>query len=1673
MAAKEYQMAFQIGAKLQSQFGSVFKSASANVTTLQNSIEGLNRQQGNIAAYQKIQQAIEKTKSRLQVLREQYANLKTAMAESGDASAEMKNKLLAKGLAIDNTGKKLGEQQARLNQYGNALTKAGIDTQNLGAASESLSSQIEALKAEQEGIVDSSNEMADSLGSAVEGVAELAAAAGLMAAFKEAADVMKQCAEEAIAFETAMASVKRTVGGSEVFLEELGDSFKQMSTEIPVTTGELAEIASTAGQLGIAQKDVEQFSETMAKLATTTDLSANEAASMIAQFSNITGITQYDRLGSVIAELGDATATTASKVVEMSQGMAAAANMAGMSGTDIMAISAAVGSLGIEAQAGSTSMSTLISTLHKAVETGNNLSEFASVANMSAEQFQQAWGVNAVGAMNAFIQGLNDTERNGKSAIVILDELGITNARQTKAILGLASAGDLLSRTITQAGNAWAENTALTQKASVMYGTTSAKLTMLNNAFSNLQIAVGDAFTPVIGGAADAMTDMLRPVTEFVANNPALVRAFTAAAGVIGAVTIAMTGYAAATKLAAKVTKEFALILPGAKTIMGVTLAVSGLVAGITLLSSAFGEQQRSMEELSAEFGELNDQYQEQNHIVDLCKRYRQLRSELDEISKSGDGEILLQAEIIKKGFETDQDLKVITDLSKLIANKKGEIKQILALNGADEISDKDMNRLIELAANVKNEDDVLSQELKVIGADEVSLSDIAKIRALSMSISEAEGTLKQTIIFTNDQNVSTFDVSLINSLHDAIAQKTGELKQTLLVAGADEVSDKTIEEITSLGSVITTKVGALTEILSVNGIENASPENVEKITSLAASIKTAEGQLSETMAVIGAEQASEVNLQRIEDLKAEIATKKGKLQETLSVLGMDKVPPESIERIADLSGVIQTKMGLLSEALSVTGLEDASPANVRRITSLAASIKTAEGELSETLALVGFEKYDDFVAACSLSEMVKNVDGTISVTVTETGLAKTREELQALQSEAAKAKEELSTASSNLSTMKERLESLKARAKYASSESGLKQIQGEIESLTGAIGEQETKVSQLETAYTLANAQYQIAASATEALEAKKAELAEIEAQLVAASDGTISAISDETAEYQRQLEALEAIAAAKQADMRSQIYSNVQQQAKAYAKASKEAAEYMEQMAPFLNQAKTSEQWLGQSAEEVNATYQGILATLNQMQAMEGFDPLGADFQAKINEAQVMAKLMGTYFSDLAQYADQDIDWQKTFGWVTTNSSTWTGELEHMNSMIAQYGEGISDAQAIQQAFIDSLAGGIKSGAITIEEAEGLIKNSFANTEEGAAMAAQAIEQVKESIIATSEEAAEAAKETANIQAELDPIIAKMEEYKKAYEEAYESAYKSMEGQFKLMEKVDAIVGKKGDEGAESIQSMIAAMQSQAEYMATYQANLKAVKEMELADGLISQLSDGSKESAQILADIVASGAESIDELNAAFDSVQKGKAAFADTVAGMETDFSAKMDEIQSDLEAFIAEMDMSADAAQAGADTVQAFANGASGKLSVVTAAFQKVAAAAAAAVSLRFPGLATGTDSAEPGFTIVGENGPELVYFRGGEQVLNAQETQNVMRGTEAISAMPSRSADAGGALVNHMEVKPSIVIEGGGIGTFDDEAAVQRLAETIKTEVLDALEEVESDRQRSAYTYIR
>ena len=582
---------------------SALKLTESQYQTNANSLQAL---QAKHDALSKVQEAQRK---KVEELRKALDNARQAESTYAKQKEDLQKKIEANNKALENLKKSTGDttkEEARLNEENQRLQKEleGVDAK-LSAAQKGVNSWETQLNSAQiqlnntDAELQKNDKYLDEAAKSTDGCAHsidefgkevhesseelktmgtILASDELRAGMKKIIDVLSDCTQSFMDFETGMAGVKRTTGVAGPELEELGDYFKKLSTEIPITTQELTSIATTAGQLGISGKEkVQQFTEVMAKLATTTDLTADTAATMLAQFANITHVDDYERLGALVAALGDSTATTATKVVEMSQGLAAAASVAGMSERDIMAISAAVGSLGIESAAGSTAMSTLISTLYKATETGDKLSDFASVAGMSASEFRHAWQDDAVGALNAFISGLNDTERNGASAIVLLEELGITNVRQTKAILGLAEAGDLLTGTIDMANKAWEENTALDEKAAVMFDTMKAKMTTLENSTDNLEIAVGEALAPAILKLADSGQSVIEGVTKFVEANPNLVEALGVVAGSVAAITTAIAGAKAAYKAL-----DFLGMAGPLKTISEAAAGAGGGIAGLT-----------------------------------------------------------------------------------------------------------------------------------------------------------------------------------------------------------------------------------------------------------------------------------------------------------------------------------------------------------------------------------------------------------------------------------------------------------------------------------------------------------------------------------------------------------------------------------------------------------------------------------------------------------------------------------------------------------------------------------------------------------------------------------------------------------------------------------------------------------------------------------------------------------------------------------------------------------------------------------------------------------------------------------------------------------------------------------------------------------------------------------
>lgn len=312
-------------------------------------------------------------------------------------------------------------------------------------------------------------------------------------------------------FESAFAGVKKTVDASDEEFRQMRDDIRQMAQEMPTTAAELSAIAESAGQLGIENKNIIEFTKTMADMAVATNLTSDEAATDFAKFANITGMAQdkFDELGSSVVALGNNLATNEADIVSMGMRIAAAGDQIGLSQAQIMGYSAALSSVGMEAEAGGSSFSKMFVKLQMATETGKGLKDYAKVAGMTGAEFKEVFKTDTTKAINAFISGLNDTERNGKSAIAVLNDMGLTEVNLRDTLIRAANASDLFDNALEISNEAWEENVALANEAAQRYITLESQMGIFGNKIKDIGISFYDDLKP-------GLTDVMILANDFV-----------------------------------------------------------------------------------------------------------------------------------------------------------------------------------------------------------------------------------------------------------------------------------------------------------------------------------------------------------------------------------------------------------------------------------------------------------------------------------------------------------------------------------------------------------------------------------------------------------------------------------------------------------------------------------------------------------------------------------------------------------------------------------------------------------------------------------------------------------------------------------------------------------------------------------------------------------------------------------------------------------------------------------------------------------------------------------------------------------------------------------------------------------------------------------------------------
>lgn len=422
-------------------------------------------------------------------------------------------------------------------------------------------------------------------------------------------------------------------------------------------------------------------------------------------------------------------------------------------------------------------------------------------------------------------------------------------------------------------------------------------------------------------------------------------------------------------------------------------------------------------------------------------------------------------------------------------------------------------------------------------------------------------------------------------------------------------------------------------------------------------------------------------------------------------------------------------------------------------------------------------------------------------------------------------------------------------------------------------------------------------------------------------------------------------------------------------------------------------------------------------------------------------------------------------------------TDALDRMAELEREAAEGSGVLNQEYYALQNSLQGYLREMYSAQEEIDVLNKAIDADTEAVAAAeseidsATAALERYTGATQDQTGADAEAAAQSQELQGAISNITAQVDELVAAYNEAYSAALESIGGQYALWDEAAQVA-------ETSVGDINVALESQAQYWQAYNANLQSLAdrtgEIEGLGAVIASFADGSADSVNAVAGMANATDDELKQMVSNWQEVQREQETTAGSLADMKTDMTALMDELGLALAEDIEGMDLSEEAKAAGRATIQGYINGAGEMLPGVRGAFEAVRAAAAGPLGMGYSSnsayhngqmtkmgaYASGTDSAKPGVALVGEEGPELVLFHGGEKVLNANQTAGAITNAEPVSALPAQ--DSGGS-----EYPPiSLVVQVQGNASQQTVEDLRTSAQEIVNQVLDALDERAEDEKR-------
>ena len=523
--------------------------------------------------------------------------------------------------------------------------------------------------------------------------------------------------------QTNMIAVAKTADLDDQAVQNLTNSFVELSKKMPVTANELARIATIAGQLGIKGKDdLTLFAETIAKVVRSTDLGAEQAATSLTRILAVTkeSVSEVDVFASVLVRLGNNVKATESQIISVTNEVARATTIFGVSAAEAVALSAAMAEINVAAENAGSTMFQTFSQINKAVKQGGKeLIALEKITGMSGVAFKEVFAKNAVEGFKIFIDGLSNLDPRDITAA--LEEFGLTGIRVNKVLAPLAKNSQGLKNALALAKEELKDATSLNKEAERSFTTLNSKLNILGNSFSSVFQALGEKIEPLVIPAIEAVSSALSGLgsfldslssTSFAAITLAITAFSASLLGLIPAVTAVLPALAAFAKaiLLNPLFLKAAIIGGG---IVVLVKAFNSLSASVSVLNKSLEGLFVGFFEIFKLFTPMNTQIKELNKGLGnsstiLEKLFDIIRLSIAGVSQVVGTFVLLLLDSILKikelfGVSSSELENLKSSISKLENSLAGSTSESDKILSKWNLIDKQISSVVKNAANVKS----------------------------------------------------------------------------------------------------------------------------------------------------------------------------------------------------------------------------------------------------------------------------------------------------------------------------------------------------------------------------------------------------------------------------------------------------------------------------------------------------------------------------------------------------------------------------------------------------------------------------------------------------------------------------------------------------------------------------------------------------------------------------------------------------------------------------------------------------------------------------------------------------------------------------------------------------------------------------------------------------------